>query len=166
MTSPVINTTNFCYYHTKPLLQLKKHYWRWNRSQHFFINSLWPGDATRYCLLMLWLVTYLAPSHLLNQCCLILWLLMIPLWISYCITINSLSPGRFGCDFKNTIFYLALLISIFRSPCDNTLRWMPCDFTGDKSKLVQVMAWWRQATSHYLSQCWPRSILSYGVTRP
>ena len=22
---------------------------------------------------------------------------------------------------------------------------------------VQVMAWWRQATSHYLSQCWPRS---------
>ena len=29
--------------------------------------------------------------------------------------------------------------------------------------LVQVMAWCRQATSHYLSQCWPRS-LSYGVT--
>ena len=28
------------------------------------------------------------------------------------------------------------------------------------------MAWCRQATSHYLSQCWPRSMLPYGVTRP
>ena len=36
----------------------------------------------------------------------------------------------------------------------------------DKSTLVQVMAWCRQATSHYLSQCWPRSLSPYGVTRP
>ena len=28
------------------------------------------------------------------------------------------------------------------------------------------MAWCRQATSHYLSQCWPRSLSSYGITRP
>ena len=27
------------------------------------------------------------------------------------------------------------------------------------------MAWGCQATSHYLSQCWPRSISPYGVTR-
>ena len=27
------------------------------------------------------------------------------------------------------------------------------------------MAWCRQATSHYLSQCWPRSIWVYGITR-
>ena len=43
---------------------------------------------------------------------------------------------------------------------------MPQDFTDDKSTLVQVMAWCRQATSHYLSQCWPRSPMPYGVTRP
>ena len=36
----------------------------------------------------------------------------------------------------------------------------------DKSTLVQVMAWCRQATSHYLSQCWPCSMSPYGVTRP
>ena len=36
----------------------------------------------------------------------------------------------------------------------------------DMSTLVQVMAWCRQATSHYLSQCWPRSLSPYGVTRP
>ena len=43
---------------------------------------------------------------------------------------------------------------------------MPLDLTSDKSTLVQVMAWCRQATSHYLSQCWPRSLSPYGVTRP
>ena len=36
----------------------------------------------------------------------------------------------------------------------------------DKSTLVQVMAWCHQATSHYLSQCWPRFMLPYGVPRP
>ena len=46
------------------------------------------------------------------------------------------------------------------------LRWMPLDLTGDKSKLVQVMAWCLQATSHYLSQCWPRSLSPYDVNRP
>ena len=40
------------------------------------------------------------------------------------------------------------------------------DHTYDKSTLVQVMDWCRQATSHYLSQCWPRSMSPYGVTRP
>ena len=28
------------------------------------------------------------------------------------------------------------------------------------------MAWCRQATSHYLSQCWPRSLSPYDVIRP
>ena len=36
----------------------------------------------------------------------------------------------------------------------------------DMSTLVQVMAWCRQATSHYLSQCWPRSMSPNGVARP
>ena len=44
---------------------------------------------------------------------------------------------------------------------------MSLDLTHDKSILVQVMAWCHQATSHYLSQCWPSSMLPYGVaTRP
>ena len=50
-----------------------------------------------------------------------------------------------------------------------TLRWMSLDRTEDKSTLVQVMAWCRQATSYYLSQCWPRSAWSvspYGLIRP
>ena len=43
---------------------------------------------------------------------------------------------------------------------------MLLNLADDKSTLVQVMAWCRQATSHYLSQCWPRSVSPYGVTRP
>ena len=34
------------------------------------------------------------------------------------------------------------------------------------SILVQIIACGHQATSHYLSECWPRSILLYGITRP
>ena len=84
-------------------------------------------------------------------------------WAGY----NSLAPGRSWCDFKNVIFNLALLIGIFKSSFyANLLWWMPLGLTDDKSALVQVMAWCRQATSHYLNQGWPRSPTPYSVTRP
>ena len=86
-------------------------------------------------------------------------------WIMICV-INSLAPGRSECDSENVIFNLVLLIGIFRSSLDNALWWMPQYLTDDESTLVQVMAWCHQATSHYLSQCWPRSLSPYGVTRP
>ena len=79
---------------------------------------------------------------------------------------NSLAPGKLGCHFKTAIFNLVLLIGIFISFKDNAHRWMPWDLTDDKSTLVQVMASCRQATSHYLSQCWPSSMTPYGITRP
>ena len=44
--------------------------------------------------------------------------------------------------------------------------YMSLDLADDQSTLVQVMAWCRQAASHYLSQCWPRSMLPYGVSWP
>ena len=43
---------------------------------------------------------------------------------------------------------------------------MSLGLTDDKSTLVQVMAWCRQATSHYLSLHWPRSVSLYGIIRP
>ena len=46
------------------------------------------------------------------------------------------------------------------------LRWMPLDLTDDKPTLVQVIAWCHLATSHYLSQCWHRSLSPNGITRP
>ena len=43
---------------------------------------------------------------------------------------------------------------------------MSLELTDCKSPLAQVMAWCHQATSHYLSQYWPRFMSPYGVTRP
>ena len=77
--------------------------------------------------------------------------------------INSLAPERFEWNFSRVIFKL---IDCWVISCEITVRLMSFDLTNDKSTLVQVMAWCRQATSHYLSQCWPRSMPSYGVTRP
>ena len=46
------------------------------------------------------------------------------------------------------------------------LWWLSRDFPGDKSTLIKVIVWCRQATTHYPCQCWHISMLSYGVTRP
>ena len=64
------------------------------------------------------------------------------------------------------IFERNLVIAGWGISCEIALIWMSLDLTDDQSTLVQVMAWCRQATSHYLSQCWPRSLSPYGVTRP
>ena len=79
---------------------------------------------------------------------------------------NSLVPGRFKWYFRHVIFKLFSVIDGWGISCKIVLRWMPLDLADDKSTLVRVMAWCRQATSHYLSQCWPRSISPYGATRP
>ena len=60
---------------------------------------------------------------------------------------------------------LILVIDDWCISCEIAISWMSLDLTDDKSTLVQVMAWCRQATSHYLSQCWPRSMSPYGVIR-
>ena len=80
---------------------------------------------------------------------------------------HSLAPGRFYLmTFRWLIIMLILVIDDWCISCEIDIRWMWQDFTDDKSTLVQVMDWCRQATSHYLSQRWPRSMLPYGITRP
>ena len=51
--------------------------------------------------------------------------------------------------------------------CEIALRWISLDSTDDNmSTLIQAMAWCCQATCYFLSQCWPRSMLTCGITRP
>ena len=76
--------------------------------------------------------------------------------------INSLAPEICGSNFKSIIFILI----IQGTHCEIAARRMPQNLTDEKSTLVQVMAWCCQATSHYLNQCWPRSVSPYGITRP
>ena len=79
---------------------------------------------------------------------------------------NSLAPGRFQFNFRWVIFKLTLVNGGWGISYEIALRWMPLELTDEKSTLVQVMAWCHRATSHYLSQCWPRSMSPNGVTRP
>ena len=80
--------------------------------------------------------------------------------------INSLAPGRFQFNFRLVIFKLTLVNGSWSISYEIALRWMPLDLTDDKSTIVQVMACCHQATSHYLSQCWARSMSPNGFTRP
>ena len=80
--------------------------------------------------------------------------------------LNSLAPGRFENNFQNVFFNLIPWIDTLNNSCETIFRRMPQNPSDDKSTLVQVMAWCRQATSHYLSQCCPRSLSPFGVTRP
>ena len=78
----------------------------------------------------------------------------------------TLAPGRFEQNFREVIFKLISVTDGWGIFCKIALKWMSVDLTDDKSTLVQVMAWCLTAPSHYLSQCWPRSMSPYSVTRP
>ena len=66
-------------------------------------------------------------------------------------------------DLNEILILNLILVTDGREISWNFLRWMYHIYvTDDKSTLVKIMAWCRQATSHYLNQCWPR----YAVTRP
>ena len=80
--------------------------------------------------------------------------------------LSSLAHGQFEWSFSYLIFQIISVIDGWVISSELALRWMSLDFTDDKSTLVQVTAWCRQATSHYLSQCWPRYLSPYGVTMP
>ena len=129
-----------------------------------------------------------APSHNLGQCwpkSLSWYSVNRPQWVNLvriiaaehgyihcaaCKELNSLAPGKFqynlGPKKKQLTSKLILVNSGWGISYEIALRWMPLDLTDDKSTLVQVIAWCRQATSHCLSQCWPRSTSPNRVTRP
>ena len=91
---------------------------------------------------------------------------MYAVWTSQLIPFNSLAPGKFKWNFRYVIFKQILVIDGWSISSEITLIWMSLDFTDDQSTLIEVMAWCRQATSHYLKQCWPRYLPPYAVTRP
>ena len=84
-------------------------------------------------------------------------------------TIQNLTHCPLGYlkeNFRWVILKLILVINGRGISSEIVPRWISLDHTVDKSTLVQVMTWCHQAASHYLSQCWPRSTLQYGITRP
>ena len=70
--------------------------------------------------------------------------------------INALASGRCGTNFKCVISE-----HVLRIKQAFIVKLLPIEWyriTHYKSTLVQVMAWCRQATSHYLSQHWIKSM--------
>ena len=72
---------------------------------------------------------------------------------------DSLSPETCGSNIKSLSFKLILQNSSLGAHFEISLRWMLKHLTNEKSLFVQVMTWCHQATSHYLSQPWLRSML-------
>ena len=70
--------------------------------------------------------------------------------------LNPLAPGKFKWNFRYVISKWISVSDVWGISCEIALIRMSLDFTDDQSTLDQVMAWCRQAISHYLSQCWPR----------
>ena len=62
-------------------------------------------------------------------------------YVSSCLWVNSLAPGRFQINFRQVISKLTLVNGGWGISYGISLRWMPLDLTDDKSTLVQVMAW-------------------------
>ena len=76
---------------------------------------------------------------------------------------NSLTTGRCGSYFQSVIFEHILWIKFMDTFCEIALKWMPQNtLLLTHLTLVQIMAWCHQA----YSQCWPRSMFPYGITRP
>ena len=79
---------------------------------------------------------------------------------------NSLAPGKFEWNFRYLTFQIISVIDGWIIAFELALRWMSLNLMDDESTLVQVITWCRQATSHHLRQCWPRSLSPYEVTSP
>ena len=77
---------------------------------------------------------------------------------------NSMASRRCGCNLILVILKRISRRNTLSISSETTLSWLQQDLTDDQSTLVQVMAWCRQATSHYLSQFWTSSMLLYGIT--
>ena len=72
------------------------------------------------------------------------------------------SVGDVASNYKHIIYEHLLLITFMGIHFEIALRWMQQNTFHYESKLVQVMAWCRRTTGHYLGQCWPWSL--YDVT--
>ena len=86
-----------------------------------------------------------------------------------CPLLNSLAHGWCGNDLKSVIFesvFYGLISWVLpvKSPPGDSMK--PHWWYVRLSTLVKVMACFLPAPSHYLIQCWPSSLLPYGITRP
>ena len=124
------------------------------KTAHVPRTCCWPETET-------WLMDWARKLlYFTSRCSVIVIIFINSSWANY--WLNSLAPGGCSCNF-NSIIFKPISLNSSRSLAE---KLMPQNLIDGKLTLVQVMAWCSQATNHYLSQCWPSSVLSYGVTSP
>ena len=86
----------------------------------------------------------------------------------YCIEhLNSLFPSRCMKICKLVVLNDNFSILPVSSYLENfSWNYTRMDDKNLESTLFQVMAWCHQATRNYLSQCWHRSVMLYGIIGP
>ena len=78
--------------------------------------------------------------------------------------VNSYTPVRWDFYLKLIVFKLTPSITIWSISCEIAMMSLLQDLTNDLLALVQLIAWFCQASSHYQNQCWLRPILPCGVS--
>ena len=130
------------------------------------------GRATHMCVskqghnwFRQWLVAWSMPGHYLTQC-----------WNFVNWTLGNKLQWNFNRNsnffiqenaFESVICEMAAILS--RPQWVKLISYaisIPENTFNKSSLVVQVMAWCRQTTSHYLNQCWLKSMSSYGIIRP
>ena len=79
---------------------------------------------------------------------------------------NLLPPDHVAIIMKVQLSSACYRWNIWAFPVKLLSKSMPQNPANISSTLVKIMVWYRQATSHCRSQCWPRSMSPYGATRP
>ena len=112
-------------------------------TKYFWISNDQVQVSTKYsiiCIKYQVQVLYLTPTLLVTKV--------------RCMELPDSDQGDLSC--RRAVVLSSFIIDTLSDSCNIDVRWMPKKGIVDSSALVQAMAWCHQATSHYLSQCWPR----------
>ena len=75
---------------------------------------------------------------------------------------NSLTIGASDCHIKNITLKYLFMTNVKNTSVANICKCVSEDLDDGKSSLVGIMAWYHQATSHYLNQCWTWYLVPLG----
>ena len=109
------------------------------------------GDKPLFDPMMIILLMHIYVSRSLNE--------LTPM------ALNSSPPRQFGGKIADDIFKCIFVNENDWISIKISLKFIPKSPIDNKSVLDQVMAWRRQAPSHYLNQCWPSFLTHICGTR-
>ena len=105
-------------------------------------------------------VIVMSTTHKMCTRLFVLWFVVVLSLIMRSIQLTYCPHGRSSSNIKSVISEHMLRINFVITSYEIALKWMLQNNFNEKLTLV----WCRQAISQYPSQCWPKSVLPYGVS--